>query len=50
MSEVSDDDKEDIKFAQKQVRSFAEAQLKTLSELEVETHPDAFLLLIHLKF
>ena len=35
MSEVSDDDKEDIKFAQKQVRSFAEAQLKTLSELEV---------------
>ena len=43
MSEVSDDDKEDIKFAQKQVRSFAEAQLKTLSELEVETHPGVIL-------
>ena len=43
MNEVSDDDKEDIKFAQKQVRSFAEAQLKTLNELEVETHPGVIL-------
>ena len=43
MSEVSDEDKEDIKFAQKQVKSFAEAQLKTLSELEVETHPGVIL-------
>ncbi len=43
ISEVSDDDKEDIKFAQKQVRTFAEAQLKTLSELEVETHPGVIL-------
>ena len=43
MDEVSDEDKEDIKFAQKQVKSFAEAQLKTLNELEVETHPGVIL-------
>ena len=43
MDEVSNEDKEDIKFAQKQVRSFAEAQLKTLNELEVETHPGVIL-------
>ena len=43
MDEVSNEDKEDIKFAQKQVRSFAEAQLKTLNELEVETLPGVFL-------
>ena len=35
VDEVSDNDKEDIRFAQKQVRSFAEAQLKSLSEIEV---------------
>ena len=38
VSEVSDDDKEDIKFAQKQVRTFAEAQLKTLNELEAVSY------------
>ena len=43
MDEVSDEDKEDIKFAQKQVKSFAEAQHKTLNELEVETHPGVIL-------
>ena len=43
MNEVSDDDKADIEFAQKQVRSFAEAQLKTLDELEIETHPGVIL-------
>ena len=43
MDEVPDEDKEDIKFAQKQVKSFAEAQLKTLNELEVETHPGVIL-------
>ena len=43
VDEVSDNDKEDIKFAQKQVRSFAEAQLKSLSEIEVETQPGVIL-------
>ena len=43
VDEVSDNDKEDIRFAQKQVRSFAEAQLKSLSEIEVETQPGVIL-------
>ena len=43
VNEVSDEDKDDIIFAQKQVRSFAEAQLKSLSELEVETQPGVIL-------
>ena len=43
MSEISDEDMEDIKFAQQQVRSFAEAQLKTIKELEVETQPGVIL-------
>ena len=43
MSEISDEDMEDIKFAQKQVRSFAEAQLKTINELEVEIQPGVIL-------
>ena len=43
VDEVSDNDKEDIRFAQKQVRSFAEAQLKSLSEIEVETQPGVVL-------
>ena len=42
-NEVSDEDKDDIEFAQKQVRSFAQAQLKSLSELEVETQPGVIL-------
>ena len=43
INEVSDEDKNDIRFAQKQVKTFAEAQLKTLSELEIETHPGVIL-------
>ncbi len=43
MSEISDEDMEDIKFAQKQVRSFAEEQLKTINELEVEIQPGVIL-------
>ena len=43
MSEISDEDMDDIKFAQKQVRSFAEAQLKTINELEVEIQPGVIL-------
>ena len=43
MDEVSDSDKEDIKFAQQQVRFFAKAQLSTLKELEIETHPGVIL-------
>ncbi len=43
VDEVSDNDKEDIRFAQKQVRSFAEAQLKSLNEIEVETQPGVIL-------
>ena len=43
VNEVSDEDKDDIEFAQKQVRSFAQAQLKSLSELEVETQPGVIL-------
>lgn len=41
--EVSDNDKDDIRFAQEQVKNFAQAQLKTLSDLEVETHPGVIL-------
>jgi len=43
ISQVSEDDIEDIKFAQKQIRQFAEAQLSTLKELEVETLPGVIL-------
>ena len=43
VDEVSDDDKDDIRFAQEQVKNFAQAQLKTLSDLEVETHPGVIL-------
>ena len=37
ISNVSEDDIDDIRFAQKQIKQFAEAQLSTLKELEVET-------------
>jgi len=37
ISNVSEEDIDDIKFAQKQIKQFAEAQLSTLKELEVET-------------
>ena len=43
IGEVSKDDIEDIKFAQKQIRRFAEAQLATLKELEIETLPGVIL-------
>ena len=43
VNEVSNDDIEDIQFAQKQVRSFAVAQLKTLNEIEIETQPGVIL-------
>ena len=43
VNEVSDDDIEDIRFAQEQVRSFAVAQLKTLNEMEIETQPGVIL-------
>ena len=43
VSEVSDDDIDDIQFAQEQVRSFAVAQLKTLNEIEIETQPGVIL-------
>ena len=43
VDEVSDNDKDDIRFAQEQVKNFAQAQLKTLSDLEVETHPGVIL-------
>ncbi len=43
MDEVSDEDKKDIEFAQKQIRTFAKAQLNTLNELEIETQPGVIL-------
>ena len=43
INEVSEEDIDDIKFAQEQVRSFALAQLKTLNEMEIETQPGVIL-------
>ena len=43
MDEVSDEDKKDIEFAQKQIKTFAKAQLNTLKELEIETQPGVIL-------
>ena len=43
ISNVSEDDIDDIRFAQKQIRQFAEAQFSTLKELEVETLPGVIL-------
>ena len=43
ISNVAEDDIDDIKFAQKQIRKFAEAQLSTLKELEIETLPGVIL-------
>jgi len=43
MDEVSDGDKKDIEFAQKQIKTFAKAQLNTLTELEIETQPGVIL-------
>ena len=43
MDEVSDGDKKDIEFAQKQIKTFAKAQLNTLKELEIETQPGVIL-------
>ena len=43
INEVSEEDIDDIKFAQEQVRSFAVAQLKTLNEMEIEIQPGVIL-------
>ena len=43
ISNVSEDDINDIRFAQKQIKQFAEAQFSTLKELEVETLPGVIL-------
>ena len=43
ISEVSERDLEDIKFAQTQVRKFAEAQLASMQDIEVETLPGVIL-------
>ena len=43
MSQVSDRDMEDIKYAQRQIRRFAEAQRATMTDLEVETEPGVIL-------
>ena len=43
MSEVSEDNLLDIKFAQKQIRNFAEVQLASLKDVEVETVPGVIL-------
>jgi len=43
MTKVSARDMEDIKFAQKQIRSFAEAQRASITDIEVETMPGVIL-------
>ncbi len=43
MSKVSTRDMDDIKFAQKQIRSFAEAQRASMTDIEVETMPGVIL-------
>ena len=42
-SEVSDDFKESVAFAQEQVRNFAQAQRETLRDLEIESQPGVVL-------
>lgn len=41
--EISDQTKEDIKFAQDNIRKFAKAQLESLNDIEVEVMPGVFL-------
>ncbi|MCL5425780.1 MAG: histidinol dehydrogenase, partial [Gammaproteobacteria bacterium] len=43
MSEVSQRDLEDIRFAQAQIRRFAEAQLASMQPVEIETRPGVVL-------
>ncbi|MDP3534650.1 MAG: histidinol dehydrogenase [Halomonas sp.] len=43
MSEVSERDLEDIRFAQAQIRHFAEAQLASMQPVEIETRPGVVL-------
>ena len=43
MNQVSTQDMEDIKFAQKQIRNFAEAQRTSMTDIEVETMPGVIL-------
>ncbi len=43
MQKVSDQEMEDIKFAQNQIRQFAQEQKKSISDIEVETLPGVIL-------
>ncbi|WP_445011412.1 histidinol dehydrogenase [Vreelandella stevensii] len=43
MSEVSERDLDDIRFAQAQIRRFAEAQLSSMQPVEIETRPGVIL-------
>ena len=43
INQVSKQDLEDIKFAQKQVRNFAQAQRDSMQDIEVETLPGVIL-------
>jgi sulfopropanediol 3-dehydrogenase len=43
LQQVGARDMDDIKFAQKQIRTFAEAQLASMSDIEVETMPGVIL-------
>lgn len=43
MSEVSERDLDDIRFAQAQIRRFAEAQLASMQPVEIETRPGVIL-------
>ncbi len=43
MQKVSDRDMEDIRFAQKQIRTFAEAQRASMADIEIETLPGVVL-------
>jgi len=43
MQQVSTRDMEDIKFAQKQIRTFAEAQRASMTDIEIETMPGVIL-------
>ena len=43
MSEVSERDLDDIRFAQAQIRRFAEAQLASMQPIEIETRPGVIL-------
>ena len=48
MSQVSKNDRDDIEYAQKQIRRFAEAQRASMHDIEIETEPGIVLSLIHI--